>query len=148
MSNIGEKDYGALFFEEQQTWTQRISELSIRMRNIREVAEVQIDLFSDRQRILERCHKFGQTLAKLNAEYRKKKKDQLIQWTTKNDRLYGANEKNVLIDGDLSDLKYMIELVDEHISKLNETSKTIDHMLYGIRERLKLEDYLRNGSVK
>ena len=81
-------------------------------------------------------------------EYRKKKKDQLISRTEKENFKYGANEKNVLIDGDLSELKYMIDLVDLHITGLNETSKTIDHMLYGIRERIKLEDFIRSGSIK
>lgn len=146
-----QKDYASQFASEQADWRQRISELAIRMRNIREIAEVQVELFSDRQKLLERCHKIGQTLAKLNAEYRKKKKEKLILYSEGNSglqRVYGANEKTTLIEGDLAELKYMIDLVDEHISKLNETAKTIDHCLYGIKERIKLEDYLRNGAVK
>ena len=62
MNDIDQKDYAAQFSEEQSSWTQRISELSIRMRNIREIADVQVELFSDRQKLLERCHKLGQTL--------------------------------------------------------------------------------------
>ena len=147
MNDIDQKDYAAQFSEEQSSWTQRISELSIRMRNIREIADVQVELFSDRQKLLERCHKLGQTLSKLNAEYRKRKRDQLIKRSDENLR-YGANEKTTLIDGDLAELRYMIDLVDGHISGLNGTEKTIDHALYGIKERIKLEDYLRNGSVR
>ena len=147
MNDIDQKDYAAQFSEEQSSWTQRISELSIRMRNIREIADVQVELFSDRQKLLERCHKLGQTLSKLNAEYRKRKRDQLINRSDENLR-YGANEKTTLIDGDLAELRYMIDLVDGHISGLNGTEKTIDHALYGIKERIKLEDYLRNGSVR
>jgi hypothetical protein len=121
------------------------------MRNIREVAEVQVDLFSDRQKVLEYCHTLGQILSKLNAEHRKKKRELLVHYTEGRSELnvkYGANEKTTIIEGDLSELKYRIELVDGHISGMNEVSKTIDHMLYGIKTRIQLEDYLRNGSVK
>lgn len=143
-----QKDFGEIFTAERATWKDRIMELSIRMRNVREIAEVQIDLFSDRQKLLEYTHKLGQALSKLTAEYRKRRKDQLIQRTERENKMYGANEKTVLIEGDLSDLKERIDLVDNHISHMNETAKTIDHMLYGIKTRIQLEDYLRSGSVK
>lgn len=144
------KDFGEIFTEERTTWLKRIQELSIRMRNIRELGEVQVDLFSDRQRILEYCHNLGQILSKLNSEFRKRKKDQLVFHSEKSQAnyKYGSNEKSTLIDGDLSELKSRIDLVDNQISYMNETSKTIDHMLYGVRSRIQLEDYLRAGSVK
>ena len=137
-----QKDFKEVFSNEAKIWSTRIQELSMRMRNIREISEVQIDLFSDRQRLLEHNHKLGQALAKLTMEYRKKKRDQLIQRSERENKLYGANEKNVLIDGDLAELKDLVEMVDRQISYINDTGKTIDHMLYGIKERIKLEDHL------
>jgi len=137
-----QKDFKEVFSNEAKIWSARIQELSMRMRNIREISEVQIDLFSDRQKLLEHNHKLGQALAKLTMEYRKKKRDQLIQRSERENKLYGANEKNVLIDGDLAELKDLVEMVDRQISYINDTGKTIDHMLYGIKERIKLEDHL------
>ena len=137
-----QKDFNEVFSNEAKIWKERIQELSIRMRNVRELAEVQIDLFSDRQKLLEHNHKLGQALAKLTLEYRKRRRDQLIQRSERENKLYGANEKNVLIEGDLAELKDMIELVDRQITYINDTGKTIDHMLYGIKERIKLEDHL------
>jgi len=143
-----QKDFKEVFANEAKTWSARIQELSMRMRNIRELPEVQIDLFSDRQRLLEHNHKLGQALAKLTMEYRKKKKDQLVQRSEKENKLYGANEKNVLIDGDLAELKDLVEMVDRQISYINDTIKTVDHCLYGLKERIRLEEHLRGDSMK
>jgi hypothetical protein len=41
-----------------------------------------------------------------------------------------------------------MDLVDGQISFLNETMKTVDHMLYGVKSRISLEEYLRSGAVK
>ena len=144
------KNFEEIFSDEKISWRKRIQELSIRMRNIREIGEVQVELYSDRQKILEYTHTLGQVLSKLNNEYRKRKKDQLIFHSEKStaNYKYGANEKNTLIDGDLSEIMGRVDLVDGQISYMNETMKTIDHMLYGIRTRIQLEDYLRNGGVK
>jgi hypothetical protein len=53
-----------------------------------------------------------------------------------------------LIEGDLTELKERIDIVDNQISFINETIKTVDHFLYGIKSRIALEEYLRSGAVK
>jgi hypothetical protein len=47
------QDFEEQFSTERSEWTERIRELSVRMRNIREIAEVQVELYSDRQKLLE-----------------------------------------------------------------------------------------------
>ena len=86
----------------------------------------------------------------MNSEFRRRKKDQLVTHSEKStaNYKYGANEKTTLIDGDLTELKGRLDLVDNQIGYMNETAKTIDHMLYGIKTRIQLEEYLRSGSVK
>jgi hypothetical protein len=59
---------------------------------------------------------------------------------------YGANEKTPLIEGDLSELKERMDLVNEHISFLNETMKTIDFMLYGVKDRIKFQEFLSGNT--
>jgi hypothetical protein len=139
-----QKDFGGIFAKERSEWSKKIQSLSVRMRNIREVAEVQIELLSDRQKVLEYKHSLAQALSKLNSEFRKRKKDQLVHHSEKStaNYKYGANEKTTLIDGDLTELKARIDLVDDQISYMNETMKTIDHGLFGIKTRIELENHL------
>ena len=141
-------DFDKKFSEERGEWTERIRTIAIRMKNIRELAEVQVDLYSNRQLLLEYIAKLGQVMTKLNAKFRKDKADRLKHYSENSQVKYGANEKTPLIDGDLSDLKERIDIVETQISFLNETMKTVDHMLYGVKSRISLEEYLRSGAVK
>lgn len=148
MSNEAQNDLENEFMEEREGWTERIREMSIRMRNIREIGEVQVDLYSDRQKLLEHTHKLGQIVAKLNSKFRSEKKQKMIYYSEEHNTRYGSNEKTHLIDGDLSEIKRKIDLVDNQTSFFNETIKTVDHMLYGIKSRIALEEFMRGGGVK
>ena len=141
-------DFQKKFEEESAEWSEKIRVLSIRMKNIKEIAEVQVDLYSNRQVLLEYVTKLGQVLSKLNAKYRKDRAERLKHWSENSQIKYGTNEKTPLIEGDLAELKERIDLVDGYISFLNETIKTVDFMLYGIKSRIALEEYMRSGAVK
>jgi hypothetical protein len=144
----GKIDFDKKFGEERSEWTEKIRSLSIRMKNIRELAEVQVDLYSNRQIILEYIAKLGQVMTKLNSKFRKDKAERLKHYSENSQVKYGSNEKNPLIEGDLTELKERMEIVETQLSFLNETIKTVDHCLYGIKSRIALEEYLRSGAVK
>jgi hypothetical protein len=61
---------------------------------------------------------------------------------------YGATEKMILIEGDLIEISEKTELVENHRKFIDQTIQTVDHMLYGVRQRISLEDYLRGSTVK
>jgi hypothetical protein len=148
MSSEAQSEFESRFAPERTEWTERVRELSIRMKNIREIGEVQVELYSDRQKILEYSYKLGQILTKLNSNYRTEKRAKMVYYSEEHNTRYGANEKTSLIDGDLAEIKRKIDLVDNHMSFMNETTKTIDHMLYGIKSRISLEDFMRGGGLK
>jgi hypothetical protein len=148
MSNEPQSEFESQFANERSEWTERVRELSIRMRNIREIAEVQVELYSDRQKLLEYAYKLGQILTKLNGKYRADKRAKMIYYSEEHNTRYGANEKTSLIDGDLAEIKRKIDMVDNHMSFMNETTKTVDHMLYGIKSRISLEEFMRGGGLK
>jgi hypothetical protein len=144
--NVEKKDFDRGFQIEREEWTEKIRELSIRMKNIRELADVQVDLYYNRQMLLEYSSKLGQVMIKLNAKFRKDKSGRLKYYSEMSQVKYGANEKTPLIEGDLSELKERMDLVNEHISFLNETMKTIDFMLYGVKDRIKLQEFLSGNT--
>lgn len=139
------QDFEEQFSTERSEWTERIRELSVRMRNIREIAEVQVELYSDRQKLLEYAYKLGQILTKLNAKFRSDRRTKMVYYSEEHNTRYGANEKTALIDGDLSEIKRKIDVVDNQMTFLNETVKTVDHFLFGIKSRIQLETFMRGG---
>jgi hypothetical protein len=148
MSNEAQSEMELQFGNERSEWTERVRELSIRMKNIREIGEVQVELYSDRQKLLEYAYKLGQIITRLNSKYRADRKTKMVYYSEEHNTRYGANEKTSLIDGDLAEIKRKIDLVDNHMSFVNETTKTVDHMLYGIKSRISLEEFMRGGGLK
>lgn len=148
MSNSEKADFNKLFETERFKWKEKIQILALEMKDIKTLAKAQVDLFSQRQVLLEYSYKLASIVSKLNSKYRIEKSRKLKDYSEKSDIRYGANEKNVLIEGDISEITEKIELVEGHRKYMDQTVQTIDHMLYGIRQRIALEDYLRGSTIK
>lgn len=142
------KDFAKMFERERAEWKEKIQVISIHIKNIKTVAEAQVDLFSTRQTLLEYSYKLAQIVSKLSTKERQMRAKKLKEYTESKDVRYGSNEKTTLIEGDLSELSEKIELVEGHRKYIDQTIQTVDHMLYGIKSRIALEDYLRSSTIK
>ena len=134
-------DFSKIFENERGEWREKIQIIAIMMKDIKTLAKAQVDLFSQRQVLLEYSYKLAAIVSKLNS---KKLKD----YSERSDVRYGANEKTVLIEGDLTEIAEKVELVESHRKFIDQTIQTVDHMLYGVKSRISLEDYLRGSTVK
>ena len=141
-------DFSKMFERERAEWKEKIQVISLHIKDIKTVAEAQVDLFSTRQTLLEYSYKLAQIISKLSTKERKEKAKKLKEYTESKDIRYGSNEKTSLIEGDLADLRERMELVEGHRKYIDQTIQTVDHMLYGIKSRISLEDYLRGSTIK
>jgi hypothetical protein len=148
MSTGERADFNKIFEQERFEWKEKIQTLSLQMKDIKTLAKAQVDLFSQRQVLLEYSYKLASIIAKLSSKYRSEKAKKLKDYSENNDVRYGSNEKTVLIEGDLTEISEKIELVESHRKFIDQTIQTVDHMLYGVRQRIALEDYLRGSTVK
>jgi hypothetical protein len=145
----GEKtDFSKLFETERAEWKENIQVIALQMKDIKTLAKAQVDLFSQRQILLEYSYKLASIISKLNSKLSTEKSKKLRDYSERSDIRYGANEKTVLIEGDLTEITEKIDLVESHRKFIDQTIQTVDHMLYGVRQRISLEDYLRGSTVK
>lgn len=142
------KDFSKIFETERREWKEKIEIISLHIKNIKTVAEAQVDLFTSRQTLLEYSFKLAEIVSKLSTKMRQTRAKKLKEYTEGKDIRYGANEKTALIEGDISELIEKIELVEGHRKFIDQTIQTVDHMLYGIRQRVALEDYMRGSTIK
>ena len=142
-----QEDYKQMFDREREEWKEKIQVVALNLKDIKTVAKAQVDLFGYRQTLLEYSFKLAGIVSKLNAKYRADKSIKLREYSEKTDVRYGSNEKTVLIEGDLTAIVEKVELVEGHRKFMDQTVQTVDHMLYGIRHRIMLEDYLRGNST-
>jgi hypothetical protein len=148
MSTSDKADFNKIFETERSEWREKVQVLALEMKDIRTLAKAQVDLFSQRQVLLEYSYKLASIVSKLNSKYRTEKSRKLKEYSERSDIRYGANEKTVLIEGDISEITEKIELVEGHRKFIDQTVQTLDHMLYGIKSRISLEEYLRGSTVK
>jgi hypothetical protein len=142
------KDFSKIFENERSEWKEKIQGISLHLKSIKTVAEAQVDLFGSRQILLEYSFKLAAIVTKLNSKYSVEKSRKLKEYSEKSDIRYGSNEKTVLIEGELVEITEKINLVEGHRKFIDQTIQTVDHMLYGIKSRIALEDYLRGSTIK
>jgi hypothetical protein len=142
------EDFAKRFEDERAEWTEKVKVLALYMKDIKTLATAQVDLFGSRQSLLEYSYKLAQIVSKLNTKYKAEKSKKMREITENTDYKYGSNEKTLIIEGDLSEISGKIEMVESHRKFIDQTVQTIDHMLYGVKSRISLEDYLRGSTVK
>jgi hypothetical protein len=143
-----EKDFVKLFEEERADWREKIQGISLSLKNIHTVAEAQIDLFTTRQILIEYGFKLATIVTKLSSKERQERARKMKDYQENKDVRYGSNDLKTMIEGEVAEINQKIELVEGHRKYIDQTVQTVDHMLYGIRQRIALEDYLRGNTIK
>ena len=117
---------------------QNIEKLS----NLKTLKDAQVNMLSLRQRLLEDNHTLLEHITILRKKFRDEKAD-VMETISKNLQLrYQSNEKNVVIDGRTSNTKEYLEIFENQVSFFNESIKTIDNIIFGIKTRLDIEKTL------
>jgi len=140
--NIDKRGIAEEFEEERAMWKDNILEMANKVNKLDQVASLQVDLYSSRQILIERISKLYQYLALYTSVYKTKKKDLFIKYTVDSDIKLGQGEKTIMVEGDLADLQKKINLIEHHIDYYKESVKNIDSMLYGVRNKLQIEQFL------
>lgn len=131
------------FDSEIVEWTGIITSMSQRMRDIAKCVDVQMDLYDNRHRIVDRKHKLLRDLAKFQKKYKEKYAERLKHYTTGYDRKLTAPEREKMAEADTAHLYYNITLLENHVNQIDQTFKLIENMIFGLQHRIKLEEYLR-----
>jgi hypothetical protein len=145
---MAETDYAKLFENERAEWREKIQIIALNLKSIQTVAEAQIELFSTRQILLEYSYKLASIISKLGTKERQERARKLREYQESKDVRYGVNETKTMVEADLAEITQKIELVEGHRKFLDQTIQTVDHMLYGIKSRIALEEYLRGSTIK
>ena len=145
---MAETDYAKLFEAERAEWREKIQVIALNLKSIQTVAEAQIELFSTRQILLEYSYKLASIISKLGTKERQERAKKLREYQESKDVRYGVNETKTMVEADLAEITQKIELVEGHRKFLDQTIQTVDHMLYGIKSRSALEEYLRGSTIK
>jgi hypothetical protein len=138
-----DEDIYQRFDRERLEWTNKIESLSVKLKEIDEMAILQTQVYSERQHAVEYYHYLMTLLANKNREYRKKYKERFEFYSNSYDYRVKDDIKNSFIANDLSDIFSIKESLDNHMKFMDKTIGTIDNIIYGIKHRISLEEYKR-----
>ena len=133
------------FERERKEYKDRVEELSKKMSNMYSLAEVMTEALSLRQIALDYSHTLMDMLVKLNADYKKKRKERRYWYTNESDERFSDRIIEQNIDVDLEKDGKIVETFNNHLSYMKGTIDSIDKLLYAVNWRMKLEEY-RVGS--
>jgi hypothetical protein len=113
-----------------------------KLSNLKTLKEAQVNMLSLRQRLLEDNHSLLEHVTSLRKKYRDDRSVEMENISRNLQIRYQANEKNIVIDGRTSAVKESLEIIENQISFFNESIKTIDNIIFGIKTRLDIEKTL------
>jgi len=103
------------------------------------LGQAQVNMLSLRQRLLEDNHTLLEHITKLQRDYRKKRALALEQLSTNQQYRFQSKEKDALVDGKLSDTKQWLEMFENQVQFFNDTMRTVDNIIFGLKTRLDIE---------
>ena len=113
-----------------------------KLSNLKTLKEAQVNMLSLRQRLLEDNHTLLEHVTLLRKKYRDERSIEMENISRNLQIRYQANEKNVVIEGRTSATKESLEIIENQVSFFNESIKTIDNIIFGIKTRLDIEKTL------
>jgi hypothetical protein len=113
-----------------------------KLSNLKTLKEAQVNMLSLRQRLLEDNHSLLEHVTLLRKKYRDERSVEMENISRNLQIRYQANEKNIVIEGRTSSTKESLEIIENQIAFFNESIKTIDNIIFGIKTRLDIEKTL------
>ncbi|CAB4175527.1 hypothetical protein UFOVP1247_201 [uncultured Caudovirales phage] len=130
-------------FQDRRSETSKeIYENIEKLSNLKTLKEAQVNMLSLRQRLLEDNHTLLEHLTTLRKKYRDDRSIEMENISKNLQIRYQANEKNMVIEGRTSGIKESLEIFENQVSFFNESIKTIDNIIFGIKTRLDIEKTL------
>lgn len=129
---------------EQVNWDDLISKLGAKLKgDIKFLYEVDADLSSYKQLITSEMRKYALTIYKENKVLKGLIKSRFEWYSTKYQiNIKSSGDKMKLIEADVADIQYKVDILDNHIDYLKGCGENLKQMSYSIKNRIELLNIL------
>jgi hypothetical protein len=135
------KDFTESFGDERTSWSNEVRDISRRFRDVDNLAEVQVDLYSKRQEAVEYLYKLMGIFTKLKKIHTVEYKKAYDEAGRNEDIRFSEKEKTRAAETVTVNIKFKMDSVTNHIDFFRETIKTIDNMIFGVKHRIEVENF-------
>jgi hypothetical protein len=134
------------FKRERAEWNAKVKELTALIKNVLDIPVLMVDLYSERQRAVEYHHYIMSVLSTVNIKYRARWSERYEYYTLKSQIRYpNESTKTTRIMHELADIVEQREELDNHAKYMTGTISSLDAIIYGINNRVKIEEIIRGS---
>lgn len=147
MSEIDEKDsrikMNKKMTESTKQWKGLVNNLTEKLKDdIKYAVDVQAEAISQRQNVVDEVKTYSVYIYKLMQKMKILTKARFEFYATSYQVKTSGTEKLRLIESDLSEYQLFIDELDEHVIFLRETSKNLESINFGVKNKIELANIL------
>lgn len=129
----------------QNKWVDKIKELNEKMKNLSSLDGLLNEIYSERQNACDYYFSLLSILTKLSRKYKSEYAIKYSYYKTQSQiRFTSDSSINNQIEADLEEIKGQISMIETHGKYMQETIKTIDNLIYGINNKIRVYELI-NG---
>lgn len=134
------------FAQRRDYWMKWVDEISTHMKSIDGLLVIQSEIYARRQEAVENYHNLSAVLARQTKAYKDRYNEiynrvRMIKIPNTPNYVYSTESSlRNQVEGELSQEKYVIDIIENHMSYMDQTIKTIDNMIFNITNRIKIEE--------
>lgn len=150
MNELMEDQQEGLSYEDkmkgiQDKWTLKIKELNEKMKSLPELDSLLNVVYAERQNACDYYFSLLNILSKLGRQYKAEFATKYNYYKTQSQIRFSSDSAiSAQIESDLIDMKEKISFVETHYKYMQETIKTIDNIIYGVNNKIKIYELI-NG---
>jgi len=132
------------FERERLEWSDKIAQISKKMKQIFDIPELMTTLYTDRQRAVEYYHYLISLMIGMNKKYNALYAERYEYYTVKSQVRYpNESTKHNRIQVDLANIIEQRAQFDNHSKFISQCITTIDNVIYAIPRRVEIEQISR-----
>jgi hypothetical protein len=132
------------FAKERLEWSEKIRNMSAKMKDIFKVSELMTEIYTERQLAVEYHHYLLTIISQITRKYRKEWAEKYDYYSYKSQKRFpNEKTKELQILSEIEDLVEKRDLLDIHIKFMASSLQTIDNLIYGIKYKVEIEKISR-----
>lgn len=132
------------FTKERFEWTDKIKNMAQRLKKVFEIHELLTEVYTERQRAVEYNHYLINLMNRVNISYRKQYAEKYEHYSFQSQKRFpNETTKNNQILSEMSEIVNQKEQLANHAKFMENTTKTIDNLIFGIKYRIEIEQMSR-----
>ena len=122
----------------EKHWSQKVLDISdsLKESKLQNISDIQAEAISNRQLVVDEISIYGAKIWREKQKIKKLEKSGFEFYATSYQVKTSGTEKVKLINADLSDRQYIVDLYDEHVNHLREVAKHFDAINFGVKNKL------------